>query len=65
MKTIPWYKSRTILMFLATLIVSVLSDAEVLAIIPDSCWKYVAAITSTIGILLRVNTDRVIERKSK
>jgi hypothetical protein len=59
----PWYQSKTILMFAGTFVLAILSDAKVLAIIPDYAWKYVAAVVSALGILLRSMTDSQIRRK--
>lgn len=64
MKTIPWYRSKTILMFSGTLILAVLTDAKILAVIPEPAWKYIAAIVSALGILLRSMTDSQIRRKN-
>lgn len=63
MKTIKWWQSKTIWLFLITLITAALTDVKILAVVPDYLWKYVAAVVSFLGIILRSLTDSQIRSK--
>jgi hypothetical protein len=56
----PWYQSKTIWLNIISGIVAILTQANIIAILPPSKLPLVAAITAVANIVLRLITDTTI-----
>ncbi len=58
--TTPWYKSRTVWVSLATMLIGALAIPEVRQIIPPSWAPYLLALSGVVGLGLRLMTNTAI-----